>query len=233
MQVLPDGGHGSEARPTIAGVTRSALDVPLAGRITRIWPVVVLIGLLASSVAGCSSSSVEDSASGTPDNSASGSPTAARSESTGGSTPGTPTEARPGDAGSPVATPGGSPVSDPDQPSTVDQQGVGTVVEQGQRGASSPGTPGKPTGLSGRGVTEGVIASWTAPRDSGGTLSGYRAFAFDSNGWPSSSCDAPATETTCTLGSLTPGATYTVSVRALSSVGAGPMSDRSAPVRAG
>jgi hypothetical protein len=69
--------------------------------------------------------------------------------------------------------------------------------------------------------------SWTAPTDSGtGDITGYVAVASPGG----KSCSALAPSTTCSIGKLTAGTSYTVTVYATNVYGAGPESSPSASV---
>lgn len=82
--------------------------------------------------------------------------------------------------------------------------------------------PGAPTGVAAAADTPTTATvTWTAPTSDGGTpVHGYRVEAFAPNA-ASADCETPTTVTTCTLGGLAPGQTYSVAVMARNNVGWG------------
>ncbi len=85
--------------------------------------------------------------------------------------------------------------------------------------------PAQPTGPTATATGVGAAnVSWTAPTSTGGAaITGYTATAV-AGGQTTRTCTATAPTTTCTVGSLTPGVSYTVTVAATNSAGTGPSS---------
>ena len=105
--------------------------------------------------------------------------------------------------------------------------GVGTGPASSASNSVTPLStlPGRPANVTGTAGVSSVDLTWTAPSDlGGGTFSGYVATASPGGQFCST------TTTSCTVGGLTNGATYTFTVVASNSIGPGAPSLASAPV---
>jgi hypothetical protein len=88
--------------------------------------------------------------------------------------------------------------------------------------------PGAPTGVTATGSNGQITASWTAPADPGtGTISGYTVTAAPVGGGSPVSQTFNSTATTESVGGLTNGVQYNVSVAAITGVGTGPSANAS------
>jgi hypothetical protein len=95
----------------------------------------------------------------------------------------------------------------------------------------APDVPGKPTGLAGVTGDQSISLSWTAPDDGGRAIIGYTVTEVQPT--PGTVSCAMTGATSCLLGTLTNGVSYTFTVHATNAVGDGPESDPSAPVTPG
>jgi hypothetical protein len=104
--------------------------------------------------------------------------------------------------------------------------GAGAGTSSAASAAVTPaGLPGVPTGvtivqLSGAGATGTATMTWTAPSDSGATITNYFASSTPSG----AACAATPPATTCTVSGLVYGTPYSVSVYAVNGVGSGALS---------
>lgn len=122
---------------------------------------------------------------------------------------------------------------------------AGYMVEYGDQasGSSSPftgtasassnisvvGPPGGPTGATATATGNSATVSWTAPASNGGSpITSYTATASGGGG----SCAIAAPATSCSVGGLTVGQSYTFTVTATNSAGTGPASSPSNSVTA-
>ncbi|BEL05700.1 hypothetical protein Q0Z83_038910 [Actinoplanes sichuanensis] len=113
---------------------------------------------------------------------------------------------------------------------TVAVTATTTVGTSAPSSPSSPVTPSvgpqPPTGVTADPGDRQVVASWTAPADTGsGTLTGYTATAS-----PGGQTCVTVGATTCTIAGLTNGTAYTVTAIATTTVGTSAASSPSAPV---
>jgi hypothetical protein len=93
--------------------------------------------------------------------------------------------------------------------------------------ANRPEAPAKPTATAG---TDGVVVSWKAPADNGGSpITGYIVTPFQ-NGVAQPARPFDASTTTRTITGLTGGSRYTFTVAAQNAAGIGPASPQSSPV---
>jgi hypothetical protein len=96
------------------------------------------------------------------------------------------------------------------------------------RPVSPLGPPGSPRDLRVTPTAGGLTVTWRAPLDDGGR----RIQHYVATAWPGGrTCQATDTRR-CTIGGLTTGTAYSVTVRASNRAGLGPMSPGSAPVEA-
>lgn len=87
--------------------------------------------------------------------------------------------------------------------------------------------PSAPRDVSAEPGDASAVVSWVAPTDSGSfPVTNYRAVAQTGG----ASCLAAAPATSCVVGGLTNGESYTFTVEALNGAGWGPMSDQSSPI---
>jgi hypothetical protein len=107
------------------------------------------------------------------------------------------------------------------------------VAGYGPDGVRVSGTPtGTPSAVPAPTVTPGnntLAVTWTPPASTGGKpITSYtvRAYLGDAGGVPVKTCTASAGSRSCSLGGLTAGTTYYVTVTAANSNGAGPESSR-------
>lgn len=97
----------------------------------------------------------------------------------------------------------------------------------------APTIPGPPTGVTAsRTANQTLGAAWTAPADNGGTaITSYRIRArVVDTGEVANLVDTGSSGVTGSIGSLTPGVNYVVTVAAVNSVGEGPESLQSDPI---
>lgn len=103
--------------------------------------------------------------------------------------------------------------------------GLGTP--NGTLGLTPLTVPGSPTGASASPTDDAALVSWTAPASDGGSaISGFRATASPGG----ATCTAIPPTTSCQVGGLTNGQSYTFTVTAANAAGTGPSSAASAPV---
>lgn len=94
--------------------------------------------------------------------------------------------------------------------------------------ATVPATPAKPAGTA---AAKSVTVRWTAPNDGGSPVTGYQVDGVAADGTPAGGCKS--TTTTCTVGGLTAGTSYSFTVTAANAVGASGVSEASDAVEAG
>jgi len=107
---------------------------------------------------------------------------------------------------------------------------VGTGPASARSGAVVPfTTPSAPRNVSVTAATKSAVVRWSAPSSTGGSaITAYTATAYTAStgGTAVSSCSATSAGRTCTIPSLTTGATYFVSVAATNAGGVGTASPR-------
>ncbi len=93
------------------------------------------------------------------------------------------------------------------------------------------GTPSVPTAVVASAGESQVVVNWSAPAtDGGSSLTGYLATAYDPDSTVAGTCAVGGSTTTCVIGGLQNGTTYTVSVEAVNANGRGPASAMTDPV---
>ena len=92
--------------------------------------------------------------------------------------------------------------------------------------ATPQGVPDAPGALSASPTVDSVTYSWSAPAGNGNAVTGYEYKHYASGGTEPTNWTPAGDVTTLTIDTLTKGTTYTFKVRALNSVGAGPVATR-------